>query len=102
MAVEIDDPSEGSICTGSWIREGDTHYLFYTIRSCDGTPAKICRSISKDGYHFEKDRAFAFTLSDTYKGVSARDPKLVLDAQGRYHMFLTTSLTESGELLFEE
>lgn len=95
-AVEIDDPAEGSICTGSWIFDGVGHYLFYTVRSCDGSPARICRSLSRDGYHFEKDRCFSFTLSEKYTAPSARDPKVIKGADGRYHMFLTTTLKEEG------
>ena len=95
MAVEIDDPKEGSICTGSWICNGIRHYLFYTIRSCDNSPAKICRSFSEDGYHFEKDRAYAFTLSEKYTAQTARDPKIIKDEAGVYHMILTTSLKDS-------
>ena len=91
-AVSIDDPSEASICTGSWIRHQGRHYLYYTIRTCDGSPASICRSVSEDGYHFCKDPSFAIVLSDRYTGVSARDPKIILDDQGTYHMLLTTSL----------
>lgn len=91
MAVPIDRAWEGSICTGSWICDGAKHYLFYTVRMCDGSPAKICRSISVDGTHFEKDRAFSFTLSDRYIASSARDPKVVKDESGVYHMILTTS-----------
>ena len=92
MAVAITDPMEGSICTGSWIKRDDTHYLYYTVRMADGSPARICRSVSKDGYHFEKDADFAFSLSDKYHGPSARDPKLILDDNGIYHMLLTTSI----------
>lgn len=94
MAVEIDDPYEGSICTGSWIYDGSMYYLFYTVRMCDGSPARICRSISEDGYHFKKDRDFSFTLSDKYTAPSARDPKVIKDAEGLYHMILTSSLTK--------
>lgn len=96
MAVEIDDPAEASICTGSWILKDDTHYLFYTVRTCDGSPARIRRSVSVDGYHFKKDRGFSFSLSDTYNAASARDPKVVKDACGKYHMFLTTSFMDTG------
>lgn len=92
-AVEIDNPKEGSICTGSWIYDGQKHYLFYTIRMCDGSPARICRSISEDGYHYKKDRNFSFTLSEKYTAPSARDPKVIKDTQGLYHMFLTSTLT---------
>ena len=92
MAVEIDDPAEGSICTGSWIRAGGLQYLYYTVRMCDGSSAPICRSVSDDGYHFRKDRSFSFHLSTRYTGASARDPKIVPDGSGLYHMFVTTSL----------
>ena len=96
MAVAITSPEEGSICTGSHIRDRDTHYLFYTVRMADGSPARICRSTSKDGYHFTKDESFAFTLSDKYDKPSARDPKLIRDEDGHFHMILTTSLAESN------
>lgn len=92
MAVAIEAPEEGSICTGSWIRRGETHLLFFTIRTCDGSPARIARSISEDGWHFRRDEGFAVYLSDRYTGASARDPKVILDENGVYHMFLTTSL----------
>lgn len=95
MAVEIDDPAEGSICTGSWIYNGAKHYLFYTVRMCDGSPAQICRSVSNDGYHFEKDKSFNFTLSEKYTAQSARDPKIIKDTSGLFHMILTTSLCDS-------
>lgn len=94
MAVEIDDPAEGSICTGSWIAAGKRQYLYYTVRMCDGSSAPICRSVSEDGYHFEKDRAFSFHLSSRYTGASARDPKVVQDKDGLFHMFVTTSLAK--------
>ncbi len=97
MAVSIDDPAEGSICTGSWMLEKDTHQLYYTIRMSDGTAAPICRSVSTDGYHFHKDRDFHFTLSDAYHGASARDPKVVRGEDGLLHMFVTTSITATGK-----
>ena len=91
-AIAITDPSEGSICTGSWIKNDDTHYLFYTVRMADNSPAPILRSISKDGCHFEKDNTFSVILSEKYHRESARDPKVILGSDGLYHMFLTTSL----------
>ena len=96
-AVPITDPSEGSICTGSWIRNENKEYLFYTVRRGTGIPAPIRRSISFDGYHFEKDLAFGFTLPDTYHASGARDPKVVWGEDGLFHMFLTTALTENGK-----
>ena len=96
MAVEIDDPNEGSICTGSYMQDGQRHILFYTVRTCDGSPAPIRRSVSADGYHFEKDKGFGFTLSEKYTGASARDPKVVRGEDGLYHMFVTTTLRAEG------
>ena len=72
MAIEVDDPKEGSICTGSWCYHNNKHYLYYTVRMCDGSPATICRSISEDGYHFEKDKSFSFVISDKYTAATAR------------------------------
>jgi len=97
MAVEIDDPSEGSICTGSWIGRGGKHWLYYTVRMSDGSSAPIRRSVSEDGFHYTKDRAFGFTLSDKYTGSSARDPKIVQGEDGLLHMFVTTTLKAEGK-----
>ena len=96
MVIEIDEPTEGSICTGSFIQDGETYYLFYTVRMSDGSPAPIRRSVSKDGYHFTKDRSFSIILSEKYNAPSARDPKVILDRDGKYRMFLTTSIGENG------
>ncbi len=91
-AVPITSKEEASICTGSHIRKGDVHHLYYTVRTCDGSPAPICRSLSDDGYHFEKDKNFSFKLSDKYDAVTARDPKVIQDKDGLYHILLTTRL----------
>ena len=97
MGVPITDPTEGSICTGSWIKDDDKEYLYYTVRMCKGIAAPIRRSISYDGYHFEKDHAFGFTVSEKYHAASARDPKVIKGEDGLFHMFLTTSLIEEGK-----
>ena len=96
MAVEITDPEEGSICTGSWIRREDKEYLFYTVRRGKGLSAPIRRSISYDGYNFKKDSSFEVVLSDRYNIRAARDPKVILGEDGRYHMFLTTMLVKEN------
>ncbi len=92
MAVEITDPSEGSICTGSWISHNGLEYLYYTVRRGGTLAAPIKRSISKDGYHFEKDLNFGFVLPERYNSAVARDPKIIKDKDGVFHMFLTTAL----------
>ena len=97
MAVPITDASEGSICTGSWIKHGDKEYLYYTVRMGRGVPAPIRRSVSTDGFHFEKDPDFGFTISKRYHQASARDPKMIKGMDGLYHMLLTTSLAEENK-----
>ena len=91
-AVPITDPEEGSVCTGSWLRKGQTEYLFYTLRRGNGIAAPIRRSLSDNGYHFEKDPQFGFCLPDCYRTASARDPQVFMGEDGRYHMLLTTAL----------
>ncbi len=95
--VEVDKQIEGSICTGSWVMKDGVHYLFYTIRMADKSPAQIRRSFSTDGYHYQKDEDFAFTLSSKYHQTSARDPKVVFGDDGLYHMFVTTTNMENKE-----
>lgn len=95
--VTIDEQWEGSICTGSHIEHNGKHYLYYTIRTCDGSPAPICRSVSDDGYHYQKDRGFRVELGDNYCKVSARDPKIVKGDDGVFHMFVTTTLLSEGK-----
>ena len=96
MAVPITESWEGSICTGSHIEKDGREYLYYTIRRPNGLPAIISRSVSEDGYHFEKDRDFGFTLSDKFNGSVARDPKVIKGEDGLYHMFLTTVLVNEN------
>lgn len=97
MAVPITEPWEGSICTGSWIEKSGREYLYYTVRRGKGLPAIISRSVSEDGYHFVKDKDFGFTVSDKYNKEVARDPKIVKDEEGLYHMLLTTVLVKEDK-----
>lgn len=96
MAVPITEPWEGSICTGSWIKNEGLEYLYYTVRRSGGLPAIICRSVSSDGYHFQKDKNFGFTLSEKFNGPVARDPKVIKGKDGLFHMFLTTVLVKEN------
>ena len=94
MAIPITDADEGSICTGSWIKNKDKEYLYYTVRMGRGIPAPIRRSVSSDGYHFVKDEEFGFTISDKYYMSITRDPKVIKGEDGMFHMFLTTGLVK--------
>ena len=95
MAISIDDPIEGSICTGSVIHADDKFRAWYTVRMSDGSPARISQSISDDGSHFEKTHDY-FILPERYDRPSARDPKAIYEG-GRYHLLLTTTELSSGK-----
>ncbi len=97
MAVPITESWEGSICTGSWIEKSGREYLYYTVRRGNGLPAIITRSVSEDGYHFKKDKEFGFTVSEKFNSQVARDPKVIKDENGLYHMFLTTVLVKEDK-----
>lgn len=94
MAVAISEPWEGSICTGSVMKAGDTYYAWYAVRMSDYSPARLTCSTSKDLYHFTKSGKY-FTLPEAYEPTSARDPK-VFEYDGVYHMFVTTTYVSTG------
>lgn len=99
MAVPITEQYEGSICTGSTIRNdsGAEHKFtaWYAIRMSDRSPARIKSSVSEDNINYRKTGAY-FSLPERYDGPSARDPKAIY-AEGKYHLLITTSLKETGE-----
>ncbi len=95
ITISIDEQWEGSICTGSMIEHEGKVYAFYAVRMSDGSPAKLTWAVSEDGVHFVKSGLF-FTLSAPYEPVSARDPKVFRDADGLYHMLVTTSIMDGS------
>ena len=97
MAIAIDEQFEGSICTGSFICNDGVFYAFYAVRMSDGSPAKITYSTSPDCVNFTKSGKI-LTLTDRYDQASARDPKVFKDADGLFHMIVTTSVNDSERL----
>ncbi len=94
LAVPITDPAEGSICTGSVFCHGGRHRAFYAVRTVDGSPARLTCAVSSDGVRFDK-REPAFSLTAPYAPAPARDPVIFQDpATGRFHMLITTELTD--------
>ncbi|SDX71063.1 glycosyl hydrolase [Paenibacillus sp. CF384] len=96
MAVAVTQEWEGSICTGSVIKENDVYYAFYAVRAVDGSPAQLTYAISGDGIQFTKSEAY-ITISDRYLLSSVRDPHVFKDAEGVYHMLITTSLVDGAK-----
>ena len=104
MAVAIEAPEEGSICTGSWIRRGETHYLYYTIRTCDGSPARVARSVSGDGWHFRRDEAI-IPCKSVPKAAVWRNRLIFTGFDGHGHYagtmtFLKATTGEDGQLCY--
>jgi sucrose-6-phosphate hydrolase SacC (GH32 family) len=96
LAISIDDQKEGSICTGSVIRNNGQYYAFYAVRTIDQTPAWLSCSVSNDGVHFSKTGKI-FTLSGKYHAPSARDPRVFKDSSGLFHLLVTTSLGNNAD-----
>ena len=100
LAIGIDEQWEGSICTGSMIKVGDTYYGFYSARADDFfrerlKPWKMSWATSKDGVHFTKSGKY-FALSDRYDPTTERDPKVYRTDDGVFHLLVTTSLAENN------
>lgn len=93
MAIGIDEQFEGSICTGSVIRNGNTYFAFYAVRMSDYSPARLTWATGTDGDHFTKSGKY-ITLKEPYESVSARDPKVFRTDDGTFHMLVTTSIAE--------
>jgi len=93
IAIGIDEQWEGSICTGSMIEHEGCIYAFYAARMSDGSPARLTWATSEDGVHFRKSGEY-FALTAPYEPVSARDPKVFRDAEGLFHMLVTTSMND--------
>ncbi|MHB0858696.1 MAG: family 43 glycosylhydrolase [Anaerolineae bacterium] len=90
MAIPITEEWEGSICTGSLIHHDGCFHAYYAVRTMDGSPAKLTQAVSRDGIRFDKTQAY-WTLTDPYHAESARDPVVLQDADGTFHMLVTTS-----------
>ncbi|MCQ6561146.1 glycosyl hydrolase [Paenibacillus mendelii] len=93
MAVSITEAWEGSICTGSVIAKDGYYYAFYAVRAVDGSPARLTYAVSPDGIQFTKSEKY-IDISNRYTLSSVRDPHVFLDAEGLYHMLITTSLVD--------
>ncbi|AZN43629.1 glycosyl hydrolase [Paenibacillus albus] len=96
MAVAVTQEWEGSICTGSVIKENDVYYAFYAVRAVDGSPAQLTYAVSNDGITFTKSETY-ITISSRYLLSSVRDPHVFKDAEGIYHMLITTSLVDGSK-----
>lgn len=91
-AIRIENENEGSVCTGSIIRFGNTYRAYFCLRMADHSPAKVTWADSQDLIHFTRSEK-SFLLSEPYEPVSARDPFVYFDRkENLYHLLITTSI----------
>lgn len=98
IALGIDEDWEKSICTGSVAYYKGTYYAFYATRLINENNEvneQLSYAVSNDGINFEKQQPNPFyTSAPGYSKRSFRDPKVVIDKDGTFHLFVT-SLTEN-------
>lgn len=94
IAIGIDEDWEKSICTGSVAFDGKQYYAFYATRLIsdgDHVNEQLSYATSQDGLTFEKQKPNPFyTSAPGYSQRNFRDPKVVIDAQGTFHLFVSS------------
>ena len=96
--IGIDEEWEKSICTGSVGYDGHLFYAFYATRLLDGEGdinEQLSYAISEDAIHFNKQKPNPFyTSAPGYSQRNFRDPKVVIDSSGVFHLFVSSSETD--------
>ena len=97
LALAIDAPWEGSICTGSVFYHEGTFYAFYATRMPDRSQ-HLGLATGSDGIHFAKTQPNPFASPpEGYSPLHYRDPFVFRDESGQgFHMLVTASIEEPG------
>ncbi len=99
VVLGIDEAWEKSICTGSVVYYNKTFYAFYATRLIDSSGKvneQLSYAISSDGIHFKKQTPNPFyTSAPGYSKRNFRDPKVSVDANGTFHLFVSSSTQQS-------
>ncbi len=102
IVIGIDEEWEKSICTGSVAFDGEKFYAFYATRLLQGPLSEgenlwdkvneqLSYAISEDGIHFVKQKPNPFyTSAPGYSKRNFRDPKVVIDKDGTFHLFVAS------------
>lgn len=94
IAIGIDEAWEKSICTGSIAFDGKQFYAFYATRLItDDNQVKeqLSYAVSTDGLTFRKQQPNPFyTSAPGYSPRHFRDPKVIIDIQGIFHLFVSS------------
>ncbi|MBS1663162.1 MAG: family 43 glycosylhydrolase [Bacteroidetes bacterium] len=94
IVLGIDEAWEKSICTGSVVYHNKKYYAFYATRLINEegkVNEQLSYAISDDGFHFDKQKPNPFyTSAPGYSKRNFRDPKVFVDAQGEFHLFVSS------------
>jgi sucrose-6-phosphate hydrolase SacC (GH32 family) len=95
IAIGIDEDWEKSICTGSVEHYGNKFYAFYATRLIDSlghVNEQLSYATSPDAIHFDKQKPNPFyTSAPGYNKRDFRDPKVIIDPSGVFHLFVSSS-----------
>lgn len=96
IAIGIDEEWEKSICTGSVAFDGQRYYAFYATRLLTGdgqVNEQLSYAVSTDGLTFQKQKPNPFyTSAPGYSQRNFRDPKVVIDREGVFHLFVSSEI----------
>lgn len=99
VVLGIDEPWEKSICTGSVAYHAGKFYAFYATRLIDSAGKvneQLSYAVSDDGIHFIKQHPNPFyTSAPGYSKRNFRDPKVVIDPDGTFHLFVASGETNA-------
>ncbi|WP_153801053.1 family 43 glycosylhydrolase [Foetidibacter luteolus] len=95
VVLGIDEDWEKSICTGSVVYHNKKFYAFYATRLIDANGnvnEQLSYAISDDGIHFNKQKPNPFyTSAPGYNKRNFRDPKVIVDNAGVFHLFVSSA-----------
>jgi hypothetical protein len=99
VVLGIDEAWEKSICTGSVAYHAGKFYAFYATRLIDSAGKvneQLSYAVSDDGIHFVKRKPNPFyTSAPGYSKRNFRDPKVIIDADGTFHLFVASDRTDA-------
>lgn len=100
ITIGIDEDWEKSICTGSVAYANKKFYAYYATRLIDKqgkVNEQLSYAVSNDGIHFKKQKPNPFyTSSPGYSKRDFRDPKVIVDSSGTFHLFVSSKKDSSS------
>lgn len=99
ISLGIDEEWEKSICTGSVVFANNRFYAYYATRLINNegkVNEKLSYAISNDGVKFIKQKPNPFyTSAPGYSQKDFRDPKVIVDSNGIFHLFVSSKKDSS-------